>query len=663
MKVYAARDLIHWPLEEVERLPLRHVLRFDDNEELEVTQFETMWSHLFWQIFKPYPTARLLARHHVFSVLKTESLSTDTHQRLTTSVLETIVEDAGLRYPEQKEPLLELIYDVTSDAMNTLSLLTEEYVTSIDVLDFVQIAHDPYVIKLREEAYADPRKIDYVYNEFHRYVISSEHFRDNGLARAMRAKMVNNKQVVQCVLFRGYGTEVDGAIFRQPSWSNYVFGNTRFYDLAADSRLGAKAHYYADTALKDSEYMARQFQLFSTVVDKIIRVDCGATKLVPWVVRGEERDTAGAVTYPGDLPMLIGKYYKSEDGSLKWITGKEKHLVGKKIEFRSLLTCSLKNPHHVCEVCVGKLAENISRFANIGHLGSITTTKETTQNILSIKHVNTSATAIRVTLSDHERTYLNAGGDGTAIYLNPTLKGSKFTLTISRDEAPGLVDLAMIDDLSQISLPQISQIKKLWLTLVDKGRELQTDLDVQQKNKPSMLSREFLVYLKHHPWTMDAQNNFVFDMSEWEYSFPIFVMENKEVSYVDLAASIDKLVRANQQMVKKRQIKDAPVILLQELFALINSKLKVNVLSMETIVYALMVKSPTDYSMGRGVENPVLGIAESLTKYRSLGAALAYENQYDTLTNPISFFKGSRPDSPMDVFLCPQEVMESPTPD
>ena len=92
-----------------------------------------------------------------------------------------------------------------------------------------------------------------------------------------------------------------------------------------------------------------------------------------------------------------------------------------------------------------------------------------------------------------------------------------------------------------------------------------------------------------------------------------------------------------------------------------NSKLKVNILSMETIVLGLMVRSVTDYSLSRGASEPVLGIAELLTKYRSLGPALAYENQYETLTNPISFFKGTRPDSPMDVFLCPQEVMNSPT--
>lgn len=661
MNTYRVRELFGQSVEELHQLPIVHQLEFDDGAVIESTQFETVYSSLFWRLFVPYPTVKVRASHHVLSALNGESLTTDTHPKLCSAILESIVVEAGLRYPEQKEPLLAAIYLAISDAMSELSLLSEAYVTSIDILDFIQIAHDPRVKALKEEAYEDPRKIKYVYENVVKLIETDPLFHDNGLARAMRAKMVKTNQVVQCVVFRGYPTEVDNAIFKQPIWTNYTFGNTRFYDLVADSRLGAKAHYYADTALKDSEYMARQFQLFSTVVDKIKRVDCGSTKLVTWKIRGEEYDTAGTVIYPGDLPMLIGKYYYDDKGTMLWITGKEKHLIGQTIKFRSLLGCQLEDPHHVCEVCVGKLSENISRFTNLGHLGAITTTKETTQNILSIKHVNTSSTALRVHLGDHERRFLNEGVEGTAIFLNPPLQPTKPTLTILREEATGLVDLSMINEIERVSLPQISQIKKVLITIQDKGRPFSTELDVQQKGKPSMLSREVLLYLKHKKWTMDTQNNFVFNMDEWDYQFPVFVMENKEESFVDLAASIDKLVRSSQQMVKKRQIENAPQILLQELFYLVNSKLKVNVLSMETIVLGLTVRSVTDYSLSRGAAEPVLGIAELLTKYRSLGAALAYENQYETLTNPISFFKGTRPDSPMDVFLCPQEVMDSPT--
>jgi len=659
--VFHVREIIQMRKDEVVSLPLVHSVVFDDGETLtNVLQNETIYSWLFWKIFRVYKNTRILPKHHVASVLKGNALNTDTHAKLCSAILKSIVADENLFYPQQKEPVLKLIYKTISDAMSELSLLSEANVTSIDILDFIQAAHHPTVTQLKDQAHQDHRAIKYAYEETVKLIRTSKDFEENGLAKAVKAEMVKTNQVVQCVVFRGFGSDVDGAIYSEPVWGNYTFGNTRFYDFVVDSRTAAKSHFYSDTALKDSEYMARKFRLFATVLERINYTDCGSTDHVLWEVKGEQRDSSGTVLYPGDLPFLIGKNYLDEStGGYLSIEGDERHLIGKKIKFRSLLHCKEPDPKAVCHMCAGRLSENISRFANLGHLGSVTTTKEITQNLLSIKHVNTSSTLIKILMGEHERKYLNTGTAGTAIYLNEPLKMLRPKLVVLRDEATGLIALNNVEDLEQITLSRISQVTVVKLIVEAHGVIQDTTLTVEQKSKPAMMSGDLIRYLKLKSWTIDEQNNFMIDMSGWDYRLPVFVMQNREESYVDLANQVNVMVQSSQKNLQKRQAKAAATLLLQELFDLVNSKLRVNILSFEIIIYALMVESKSSYALARGAMDPVLGVSELLTKYRSLGAAMAFEDQAETITDPANFYQGRRPDSPLDVFFAPNEVVRA----
>lgn len=655
---YPIRQIAAMTDYEVSQLPTQHTIVFDDGETLTAYSRETIYTHLFLGLFAPYPRVRILKKHHIATILGVDALDTSTHLKLCTAIFQSIVEDEGLELPINKEPLLKAVYETVSEAMGKLSSLTKRNVTSIDILDFIQIAKHPKIEALRVSAQEDPRRIKYAYEESVKTIEAEPEFAENGLTKAVRSKMVKANQVTQCVVFRGFGTEVDGAIFQTPIWSNYTFGNTRFYDFVADSRTAAKSHFYADTALRDSEYMARKFRLFATVLERIVYEDCGSTEHLLWEIKGALKDSSGTTIYPGDLVFMVGKNYLDETtGQYLSIKGDEKHLIGKKIQMRSLIHCKTPDPHAVCHVCAGKLSQNISRFANLGHLGSVTTTKETTQNILSIKHVNTSSMTAKILLGEHEQHFMNTGPNGAAFFLNASLKPLKPTLTVLKDQAAGLVDISSVEDLDKITLSRISQTKLVGLSTGEAGYEV--SLKVEQKNKASMMSPFFLKYLKAKGWSMDAKNNFVFDMSDWDYSLPVFIMQNKEESFVDLANQINVMVESSQKLAQRRQVNGAAVLLLQDLFDLVNSKLRVNILSFEIIIYALMVASKSNYSLSRGSKDPVLGIAEVLTKYRSLGAALVYEDQHETLTDPANFYKGKRPDSPFDVFFSPREVVEA----
>ena len=158
MITYQARDIVNMPKEVAMSLPLEHSIVFEDGEVVnDILRNETLFTWLFWQIFRTYRSTRILSKHHVAKILKGGSLNTDTHAKLCSNILKSVVEDEGLFYPHQKEPLLELIYKTISDAMGEVSLMSEEAVTSIDILDFIQVAHHPVVGTLKEQAHKDPR--------------------------------------------------------------------------------------------------------------------------------------------------------------------------------------------------------------------------------------------------------------------------------------------------------------------------------------------------------------------------------------------------------------------------------------------------------------------------------------------------------------------------
>jgi hypothetical protein len=650
--------------QELSLLPTEHFVVFDNGEKIQAYRNETRYSALFWTMFAYYPNTRILPEHHVTSILKGNHLNADTHNRISTAIFRSIVKEENLFLPEQKEPLLALVYKTICYAQNKLTVMTEADIVSLDILDFVQISNHPEILGLKQQAMADRTKIKYAYDEGLKLIKTHPDFLENNLAKAVKANMVKPNQVLQCVMFIGFPSEVDGTIYTEPIWDNYTSGLNGFYELVADSRKAAKAHLYSNSALQDSEYNSRKFQLYAMVLERLAYEACDTTQLMPWRVKGPIYDQNGVMLYSGDIPRMAGKHYKtSSDASApyKIIMGNETDLDDKLLWIRSILHCEHGNPHAICHLCTGEISQNISRFDNIGHIGTVTLMKDLSQTILSFKHVNTSAVMSVIALDDFEKKYLHTGKSGGGFFLKPPPKGKRISITIARDEAPGLIDLICLDDISQISLPRISSISGIKHCLIDKSGMIEESiLKTKGKQSNALLSRDLLNYLMKVRWTVDGENNFSFDMSDWDYEQPILVTQNKEESVVDLVKQVERLVESNQQLHKRRLADtNAPQLLLQELFDLVNSKFNINFFCFEVVVYGLMAKANDNYGLARGAENPVLGISDSMTIHRSLGSALAYERQKEALFSPAYFYAGERPDNPMDVFVTPKEVIEA----
>lgn len=653
-----ARELIEGKFN-VMALPSQLTVLFEDGIAFQTTRNKIIYSLYFWEIHRVYQKTPLLSTHFVESILKGKLLTSNTHIDLLSVIAKDVTQAHQLRTPKEREFLLEMIYNVTNNIYNEISQMAEEYVQSIDILDFIEIVNHPMVLEAVNATEPTQESIFKTYRIVTDILQNDPTLESNAVAIAVRSRMVNINQVLQCVAVRGFLTEVDGAVLKIPVMSNFTRGLQTLYEFAAESRSAAKSLYFSDAKLQDAEYFARRLQQLAMVVERIDYSDCQSSTYLSWRVSPPIKDEKGSQIYPGDLDFMLGKYYLDEDtGTLKEITHNDPTLHDKVLKFRSVLFCRHPDPHAVCEVCFGGLSRNVSRFANLGHLCTATMTQQTTQSVLSVKHIDFSSSGSTIVLDETARQYFTITPDKKSYLLKPEMLDKGVKLVVSRDEVPGLIDILSIDDVKNISPLRVSQLECLDIVYTDRGEEFTMPVFVSQGNQKVILTSEFLDYLKTHRWETDGRNNFVFDPSKWDCKLPIFTLPEMEYSFSDHAALIAKVIESNMKNITERAKPHSAIATLQELFRLVNTKINVNISALEVIVYATMLPSPDEYALARKATDPVLGIASLIIKNRSLGTAYTYEDIYRTLIEPRNFFPLDRPDSVFDVFIAPQEVVD-----
>jgi hypothetical protein len=657
---YVVKDLVFQTVDQLQTcLPDRFQIVFDNGVVTNTTKRHLIYSHYFWKIHRYYRNVPITDKHYVTAVLKDKPLTSSTHIKLLTNIYKDTIKIYNLHLPEQKEHLLRLVYEVTNDVHNEVAKFAEEYVTTVDILDCINIVEHPDIHGVIEAIENNSDSISAAYKVILDVIRNDPSLHENALAKAMRTDMVNANQVLQCVGVRGFPTEVDGTILPYPILSNYTKGMKTLYDFLAESRTAAKSLYFTDSPLQDAEYFARRLQLLAMVVEKIDYVDCGTKKHLQWRVSPPVYDEKGNKTYNGDLEFMIGKYYLDEQtGKYFEITGDNPALHNKVLQIRTVIFCQHPDTHKVCEVCFGALSGNVSRHANLGHLCAATMTQQTSQSVLSTKHLDASSVSTNITLSEVSGRYFTTNKTKNAYIIKKELSKNDVKMIVNRDQATGLTDILSIDDVKNINPIRVSNLDCVEILLKCVNEEISMPIFVNQGNRKAVFTIEFLQYLKTHRWETDSRNNFIFDLKHWDFSIPVMKLPDMEYSYSDHSHQISKVIESSMANITDRLNPHSPVSTLQELFQLVNQKLNVNIAALEVIIYANMISSKDDYSMGRHSPEPVLGVSNMVIKNRSLSSAYAFQDQITAITSPRSFFKMGRSSSVFDVFISPREVVE-----
>lgn len=648
---------------------------FDDGEVIESKGREILYSSYFWDMIRRYPNTPILKRHHVKSIIKDGYLNKETHIRLLNSIYWDVAETYQMHTPHERDQLTEFVYQLTNNAYNDLTCRLEAYVVGLDLLDFLEVDQDPEINQALAVVEPSEESINQTYKVILNRLTKSEDFKNNPLAFATRSGMVNKNQVVQCVGPRGYVTEVDGYIMRVPILRGFFRGMRSVYNATAESHSAGKALFYAEAPLQDGEYFSRRLQLMTVAIEKIIwnaigtnhntslsgEYDCGSKDYLSWRVKGPETHH-GDIVYPGDLKFLSGKYYLDpETQELKSIGKNDQHLIGKTLKIRTVLGCNHKDKHSVCSVCFGRMAHNVSPYANIGHLAAATMTQQTTQSILSTKHLVASSSSETIYLPEQANKIFSINEKDAMFFIKPEWKDKPLQITVTADEAYGLNDLEIMGDLVNVNPLRVSAIEMIEVKYHEGKTPRQLLVNTNFHGCRAILTSEFLNYLKIHNWETDPNGNFIFTFQHWDFNKPIILVPQKEYSYSRHAAEISAVIESRLKDITDRNHPDSPKSTLMELFDLVNSKLNVNIVCLEIIIYSIMCADILNnkFGLARGSKTAGLGVRELVIYNRSLSAAFAYERLGQKVINkPSSFFMNDRDDSIFDVFFDPYNVVK-----
>lgn len=637
-------------------------LEFYDGQVIQTDYKQTIYTRYFWDLFTQYPQTPITAKHHVLHIMGKDRLSSKTHILLLQECRNSVIKSYGYSV-QLADNLSKLIYQITNKLYNTLSTELAEYSTSVDILDFIEIIDEPTIKQTVDNALPTEKGIQDSYNKVLKVLKDEKVLTNNAIAEAVKAKLVNDKQVLQCVAHRGFLTDMDSVVFPKPIMRGYVKGLRSAYDSFIESRSASKALFFSKEPLEDTEYFSRKLQILCQTVKNLHHGDCGSTIYMTWHIKGPVIEY-GETKYSGDLPRLIGKTYLDEStNTLKEISKEDKHLVGTYVRLRSILGCMHPDPNGVCSTCFGGLSRSVPENTNLGQYCSSSTMEPIAQNVLSTKHYDGSSVVDAIVIEANGVEFLTTNRAANAYMFKESVFKRYDTayLIVDPTEAHNLTDITMVDAVEDLTITRVSEINTIGIKTSIKDAVNTSVINVAVKNRKASFTHQFLAFLKENGWQLDEKGNHVIDMSIWDFNEPFLVLPQKQESMADYAADISTMIESSVQQIYDREKPATPMNTLTDLFDLINMKIGVNLAAIEIILYAALITDFTenDYRLPKPWTKSEMGVLKLTVVSRSLSGAMAYNSHAATIYSPASYSFKNRPSHPMDVFIMPQQTVDS----
>lgn len=650
----------------------KFILVFSDGE-IETNDKMTLYSSYAWNFHRQFPNTPLLKMHHVQDLLGDTRLGSNTHLDLLRNAMWSVYdhymqtgqyEKLGFKEIDFRDRLAKMIYQINNQMYNDLIIRLEAYVTSLDIVDFMEVLNHPRIKAANDTVEPTAESIEATYAIISDTLLDGVSLPDNVLSKAARSQLVKINQLLQCVGPRGFLTDIDSSQFPHPIMRGYAMGIRSLHDSMIESRSAAKALTFSEAPLQQTEYFSRRLQLLGQSVQNLHPGDCGTTEYLLWTVRGSE--TRNGKRMPGDLKLLEGKYYLGDDGKLKMVRTTDRQLVGKTIKMRSVLHCGHLDPYGVCSTCFGELHLSVPARTNIGQMCCTHLAQQSSQSVLSTKHLDSSASIEGIQLDQETRKWLRVSVDQNSYLLAESLKGKGVKLLIASSQAPNFSDVKEVDNVRKLNSAHISQLEDISLevtTTSSKGVQLveQIGLNVSVHRRMAFLTYDLLEYAQKNGWIIDNDGNYTIDMKDWNWNKNLLTLPMIHFNMSDHSKDIATLLESSVDQLYERDQNMDPDAILGQLYDLVNEKLSVNCAVLEVVLLSTMVISADkgNYAMPKPWTTRGLGVMRMTMANRSASIAMAYEKHADFINSPVSFINRHRPDHPMDMILMPGEVSSS----
>lgn len=671
-----ARRLLNYDIELLlNKLNGDFILIFDDGQEIQTNERQTIISVFTWEFFKRYPDTPLLKKHHISSTVKNKCTPSKAYNTL----LQAAMMDVMLYYKHQYSNVREfaaelsrLAYKITNDIYNLLSHHSEEHITTLDIVDFLELNDDPLLNKTILEMPSSQDGIDVAMKVGQDLLYARNDYDNNAVVKAVRRGITREAQLLQMLVTRGFTTDINSHIFRRPIRASYIRGIRLLSESMIESRSAAKSLANAEKPLQDSEYFSRKQQLVGMTLTTLEPGDCGSTNYIKWKVRDASYEN-GVKMLDCDLNTIYGKYYLDETtGKLAVVKKTDRHLIGKTILIRDAVAgCNSRNPYGICEVCFGTASSALTPHANLGHATIVDMTSKIGQLILSTKHHDGTSKLEPVVLKGLEKTYLTVNSAGTAFSLSSSIKNKRVNLHISQSDFEGMADVINGMDVINMSPFRVSSFQHVTIEVFTRSSSELIPLDVSSHSRSSSLSPQMLRFIKEkydsgaqygiEVNTATGENKYVISMDGWDYSQPVFVLPMSHFNMSDHQGEIAKILESTASELYKRSNAIDPVAMLIELHDLVNHRLTVHLSILSTSLLASMVVNATEglYDIPKAFTNRGVGVMRNLLTSRSLAAMMAFQNHRIVFLSPSSFMVTDRPNHPFDAVVMPS-ILNNP---
>lgn len=647
---FRMEDLIPMSLEAVRALPQKPTWLYCDDGKVECVVEELVLSWFLWEFHRLYPKTPKKTTH----TFANRILTPKTHL----TILGEIQKDAYFASRESEyESLLpynKLVYQIYNNLYNFMSGELTPYITSIDILDYIEVLDQPDIKEanetIRNLPVVDEHDIAKAYTKITHALEADKSLINNSLARAFTHKFVDINQILQDIGPRGYITDIDGHRFRYPIRSNYAEGITLFRDYIAESRTASTAEIMSGAPMQDAEYLNRLLQLSVSRVKNLSKSDCGTTEMIDWFVDTKSK-----------LKDLTGMYFYDESvGKQVPIDPvKHKHLVGKQIKLRTVFNCKHPDRQTICAKCYGDLAYNQHDTDNIGHIAAIEFQSGQSQQILSFKHLTTSSSSFGVYISELAKEYLEICNNESAIRFLNNIDLTGVKIQLSSYDMRGFEALKRVDNLDNVSAVRITKVFSMLIYPNPNDPLDGIEIEVAHDKNPVHFTHEALEFLAGSQYTILDNGDYVFDLTGWDTSIPLFNIPKIQFNVVDYNAMLATFVKGPKSGERKKtqqtilSFPNNPVGALAALHDLVALRMSVSVSHLQLIILSSCCEDPEngDYRLplNRLTGNPTS--LSSILKHSSAVVALGYQTQEKDIYNPEYYTGQPRPDSDYDMLL------------
>lgn len=641
MNKLLAKDILLIDRVNIWNLPdKKYTVVYSDGVEIVNSYKEIIFDRYCWELFLLYPNTPINSTCCLSNILKSTGYNAETHIKLIEICFKHICEYNNINTYTSKEPLLIRTYQIVNLIYNEIINRISAYVTTIDATDFVNIIKSDEIMEAHNNLRPNPESVDRCYKAIKTSLMNNTS--TNRFAQAYRSKAVNENQANQCLGPRGFVTDLDRTVFKQPITSGFIRGLNTLYDIMVESRTAAKSINANDTHIKTSEYISRRLQLLSMSVEHVVNGDCGSTEYMDMFITKSVLDN------------LNGKYYLDSDtNTLNYIKGDETHLLDKIVKLRTTLGCKHSNPHEVCTTCLGKISENFKENSNLGYIMTAFLMEKSTQSILSTKHLTHSVRKSNIKLEGLADKYFVTDDDNN-LYFKDNVKLKGMVLILPNSKLSKLVDVLNLNH-TNIALNKIGELEEIILRDMNTKVPVSENVNIAYNDRLCIITKSLLEYIKSVKVESDARGNFVIPLDNFNKQNPVFNNPLKEANIISFVNKIARTIEVNKDKT------DNPYDKLNTLFMHVIDKFKCNISVLEILVYATTTynKPNNNYKLGRNAVIPYCDSKTNLFKHRSMSQLLVFEEQTKELINDasVAFSNINRQNHPMDVLFTPQSIV------